>query len=94
MHRTTVDTSALQAAVFILSVPGAAGLAACGGGGPGELTEPDPDEPTAPTIAFVSDRGGNRDTEIWRMNLDATGLTQLTDTENGRDGEPNWRPEP
>jgi Tol biopolymer transport system component len=41
-------------------------------------------------IAFASDRAGNMD--IWVMNADGTGQTQLTRNEMG-DGQPTWSPD-
>ncbi|MDP6214321.1 MAG: hypothetical protein QGI41_05215, partial [Acidimicrobiales bacterium] len=52
-------------------------LAGCGGGSEDSK------------IAFHSDRDG--DDEIFVMNADGTGVTQLTDND-GRDGFPVWSP--
>jgi Tol biopolymer transport system component len=47
-----------------------------------------------PHIAFTSRRAGGPELEIWRMNADGTGLTQLTTTAVGvSPWEPAWSPD-
>lgn len=50
--------------------------------------------PDGTRLAFVSDRGADGDAEIWLMNPDGTGLSQLTDNDDTvSDGSPDWSPD-
>lgn len=50
--------------------------------------------PDGNTLAFFSDRGADGDTEIWRINTDGSGLTQLTSNDDTiADGSPDWSPD-
>jgi TolB protein len=47
--------------------------------------------PDGARIAFTSGRDGNR--EIYAINIDGTGLTNLTNTDDGSEEWPDWSPD-
>ena len=47
--------------------------------------------PDGSTIAFQSDRSGNR--QVWTMNTNGTGLVNLTNRSTGDDNSPAWSPD-
>lgn len=50
--------------------------------------------PDGSRLAFMSDRGAEGDSEIWLVNTDGTGLSQLTDNDDTvSDGTPDWSPD-
>ena len=58
-------------------------------------TSDDSDPAWAPdgrSIAFTSDRTG--DEEIWRVRVDGTGATNLTNSPASQDDQPAWQPLP
>ena len=50
--------------------------------------------PDGNQLAFTSDRGPEGDTEVWLVNPDGSGLTQLTNNDDMMaDGQPDWSPD-